>query len=234
MKDELRVSVVMPVFDSARFLPEALASIAAQTQAPFEVIIVDGPSTDATPEIARAFPGARYLRQTGKGMWNALNEGIDAAGGEAIAFLSADDLWAPEKTAVQVAAFLRDSDVDYVGAHTRFVAIEGEPFSAAFRPELLLGAHASFFPEVLMVRRRLFDRLGRFDETLEITADVEWLSRLREARVATTILPEVLLTKRLHGDNLSTRASSGARLNRELLRIVRDKLARRREDGSDN
>lgn len=70
------ISVIIPVFNSARFLPEALASIAAQTLAPLEIILVDGPSTDETPAIIRAIPNTVYLRQTGKNMWNALNEAL--------------------------------------------------------------------------------------------------------------------------------------------------------------
>src|SRR5512147_1784621 len=166
------VSVVMPVFNSARFLCEALASIAAQTYAPVEVVIVDGPSSDATPEIARSFPGVRYLRQSGTGMWNALNEGIEASRGELVAFLSDDDLWVEDKLRLQVEALVADAAAMYAIGRARFVRIEGAPLPASFRPELLEGEHLGRLPEVVLVRRRLFRDLGTFDERLAIGADI--------------------------------------------------------------
>src|SRR4051794_31039092 len=106
-----RVSVLVPVLNSARFLGEALQSIAAQTYSPIEVIVVDGASTDDTPHIAQSFPFVRYLRQTRVNMWNALNEGFELAQGECIAMLSSDDLWLPEKVALQFEYLLAHPDV---------------------------------------------------------------------------------------------------------------------------
>lgn len=225
------VSVVMPVFNSARFLPEALASVAAQTYAPVEVLLVDGPSTDATPDIARSFSRARYLRQSGTGMWNALNEGVEAARGEMVAFLSDDDVWVEDKLRLQVEALATDAAAMYAIGRTRFVRIEGEPLPTAFRAEVLEGDHLGHFPEVLLARRQLFARIGKFDESLKIASDIEWVTRLQDAGIPYAVVPRVLLHKRVHGDNLSTRDSTGATLNREILDIARRKLGRKRMCG---
>ena len=69
----------MPVYNGARFLVQALDSIVGQTFPPFEIIVVDGPSTDNSAEIARSYQRVSYLRQSGNGMWDALNQGSAAA-----------------------------------------------------------------------------------------------------------------------------------------------------------
>ena len=92
----MNVSVVMAVRDGERYLAEALASVDAQTVAPLEVLLVDGGSRDATRAIAEGH-GARVLEQEGDTLADAFNTGIRAARGDAIAFLSHDDVWLPRK-----------------------------------------------------------------------------------------------------------------------------------------
>ena len=222
------VSVVIPVLNGGSFLAEALASAVAQTYARFELIVVDGGSTDRSEAIARGVPQVRWLRQTGVGLWNAFNEGIEAAAGEFVAFLSSDDLWMRDKLRLQVDALLACAEIECVAGRVRFVRIENEPLPAAFRRELLAGEHVGYMPEVLLVRRRLFDAIGMLDERLQISADIDWLARLREAEVPTFVVPQVLLHKRIHANNLSSLPSVGRALQRELLQIVAGKLARRR------
>jgi len=95
------VSVIMIVKNGERFLAQALDSVVAQTYRPLEIIVVDGQSCDRTAEIARSYPLVRYLLQETLGVANAYNQGVAAARGELIAFLSHDDVWAPEKIAKQ-------------------------------------------------------------------------------------------------------------------------------------
>jgi glycosyltransferase involved in cell wall biosynthesis len=101
----ITISVVIPAYNAAHFLPRSLASVFAQTVAPHEVIVVDDGSTDNTGEVAASF-GARVIRQENLGLAAARNTGIQHASGEWIALLDADDSWEPEKLARQVAASL--------------------------------------------------------------------------------------------------------------------------------
>ena len=94
----LRVSVVIPTYNYARYVPEATDSVLAQSFDELEVIVVDAGSTDKTAEILRAFGGQlRDIRQERRGLSAARNTGIRAARGQYVAFLDSNDLWLPEK-----------------------------------------------------------------------------------------------------------------------------------------
>jgi glycosyltransferase involved in cell wall biosynthesis len=108
-----RVSVVIPVRDGAAYLSEAIDSVFAQTHAPDEVVVVDDGSVDATPEvIARYGSRVTAIAQPRLGNASASNRGVEASSGEFIAFLDADDLWLPEKLALQLEILGRDEDID--------------------------------------------------------------------------------------------------------------------------
>jgi glycosyltransferase involved in cell wall biosynthesis len=99
------ISVVIPCYNAARFLAETLRSVLAQTRPPFEVIVVDDGSVDESAAVAKRFGApVRVIRQPNQGESAARNRGIDGATGEWVAFLDADDVWAPEKLARQWAA----------------------------------------------------------------------------------------------------------------------------------
>ena len=100
------VSCIVPVFNGERYLAEALDSILAQTYRPVDLIVVDDGSTDGTAQVAAGY-GERitYLYQENSGPAAARNKGIDAAQGEFVAFLDADDVWHEEKLARQMVRF---------------------------------------------------------------------------------------------------------------------------------
>src|SRR6267154_1483950 len=99
-----RVSVVIPVYNGERYLADAIQSVLDQTYQKFEVIVVDDGSTDGSARVAKRFGGAiRYVHQSNGGVSKARNTGITLAQGTYLAFLDQDDLWLPDKLAVQVA-----------------------------------------------------------------------------------------------------------------------------------
>ncbi len=105
------VSVIVPCYNAARFLPEALATIRAQRYEPLEILVVDDGSTDNTPDVVSGFGSeVRYLRKPNGGPASARNLGLREARGEWIAFLDADDQWPEGKLELQ-AGRLRDRSV---------------------------------------------------------------------------------------------------------------------------
>jgi hypothetical protein len=108
----------------------------------------------------------------------------------------------------------------------RFVLEPGLPPPPPFKPELLEGDHVAHMPSAILVRRSVFDRIGRFDERWEIAPDIDWFARLKDASLRFEIVPEVLVHKRVHDANLS---NVGAQtLNAEIVQLLRESVARRR------
>ena len=219
------VSVIVAVKNGERFLPQALADVRAQTYAEREVIVVDGRSTDRSAEIARSSPGVRCITQQGDGFADAWNIGIAASSGDLIAFLDSDDRWMPDKLAAQVEALERHPEVDYVITRVRFFLEPGVPPPPGFRASLLSGDHVANMPSALLARRRVFELLGDFPTHLSIANDVEWFARLKDSGLEREVVQNPLVMKRVHDANLSY--FSGREFNSELLRVLRESLARK-------
>jgi glycosyltransferase involved in cell wall biosynthesis len=219
------VSVIVPVKNGERFLPQALADVQAQTYPEREVIVVDGRSTDGSAEIARSSPGVRCIIQQGDGFADAWNVGIAASSGDLIAFLDSDDRWTPDKLAAQVAVLERRPDVDYVITRVRFFLEPGVAPPPGFRASLLEGDHVANMPSALLARRRVFELVGTFPTHLSIANDIEWFARLKDSGLAREVVHEPLVMKRVHDANLSY--FSGSEFNSELLHLLRESVARK-------
>jgi glycosyltransferase involved in cell wall biosynthesis len=226
VSSEPLVSVVIPVKNGARFLPDALTDVAAQTYRRHEVVVVDGGSSDGSAKIARSFPGVRCIEQQGDGLPDAWNTGIAAARGELIAFLDSDDRWLRSKLEAQVGALARDPRADFVICHARFFLEPGKPCPPGFDPKLLGGDHVANMPSALLARRSVFEAIGNFPTDFDIASDIDWFARLKDSGLGRLVVPEALVEKRVHDSNLSYFAAGA--LPRELLRVLRDSVARQR------
>jgi glycosyltransferase involved in cell wall biosynthesis len=220
------VSVVMPVRNGARFLRQALSDVRNQTYTRHELVIVDGRSSDGSAEIATD-AGARVIRQQGEGLPDAWNLAVAATRGSLLAFLDTDDRWAPEKLAEQVSVLERRAEVEYVLTHMRFFVEPGCPHPPGFRPRVLESNHEANMPSALMIRRSAFERVGPFRTDLLVASDIDWFARLKDLGLRREVIPRVLVRKRVHDANLSY--FHAQTLNRELLGLLRESVARRRQ-----
>jgi glycosyltransferase involved in cell wall biosynthesis len=122
MSNEVKVSVVMPSYNAARFVTAAIDSVLAQTVQDFEILVVDDGSTDDTCEVLAKYDAPiKYLYKPNGGVSSARNFGIENARGKYIAFLDADDLWLPEKLEKQLAILEADAQIGLVYAATEKV-----------------------------------------------------------------------------------------------------------------
>jgi glycosyltransferase involved in cell wall biosynthesis len=197
------VSVIVPVCNGERYLGFALGSILDQDYRPLEVIVVDDGSVDSTARVARSFEGVRYVYQANRGHGAAMNTGLGLAQGEFLAFLDADDLWAPEKLTIQVGYLIQHPKVDYVIAHMRNFLEPGTAPPPRITGDLILTDYPALQVGSLVARRPLFERVGFFDNGYAYAKDVDWFVRASEAGARMAVLPQVLLRRRLHSSNRS-------------------------------
>jgi glycosyltransferase involved in cell wall biosynthesis len=220
------VSVVLIVRNGAQYVGDAIRSTRQSQRQPDEIIVVDGGSSDNTLAIATAEPLVRVVLQRSRGIPGAYNEGIEAAAHDLIAFISHDDLWQPGKLDIQAAHMEAHPELDLTVTMVQHFMADGAEPPAGFRRELLDRPVPGLLMEALMVRRRLFDKVGYFDPAFGAGEDTDWFARVKDAGAALAVLPQTLVRKRVHTTNFSINAPT---LNAHLLRALRGSLQRKRQ-----
>jgi glycosyltransferase involved in cell wall biosynthesis len=224
--DQLLVSVIIPVYNGEAFLGQAVESVQQQNYQPLEIIIVDDGSTDGTASLVTSFKSdIHYVYQPNSGPAAARNKGLELARGEIIAFLDADDLWAPSKLRIQVDCLLQYPHIDYTLARQENFLDPGIDRPAWLRKEHLLKDHVGFLP-TLVARRQVFEKVGVFNPHHRISEDVDWFARAKDADIQMMIVPKVLLYRRIHSSNLSYQAQVGDPM---LLSALRASIRRKRK-----
>jgi glycosyltransferase involved in cell wall biosynthesis len=205
------VSVIIPTYNRAALVKEAVASVLAQTCRDFELLVVDDGSTDGTPEALAAYAGEiRVLSRPDRGGVSAArNAGIAAARGEWLAFLDSDDLWLPEKLERQMAfmeahpqLLLSQTEETWVRRGVRVNPPQTHKKEGG-RIFLRSLERCLVSPSAVVLHRRLIDDHGGFDEDLPAAEDYDLWLRLGW-RYDVGLLPESLIIKRGgHPDQLS-------------------------------
>ena len=218
------ISAIIPAFNSEKFLGECIESVLAQTHPVLEILVVDDGSDDETSAVARSF-GDRVtlIRQANAGVSVARNRALDVARGEFIAPLDADDVWLPEKTALQMEVFRQSPELDLLFAHMQEFDVRRDQNRVLRPPE------PAQFAGTSMIRRAVFERVGLFRPGLKIAEWLDWCLRVREANMREYMMPEVVTYRRIHGNNASF-VQIDQRPN--LVRTLKESLDRRRAGGS--
>jgi glycosyltransferase involved in cell wall biosynthesis len=205
------VSVIIPTYNSASFVPQSVESVLQQTYDNFEVIVVDDGSTDNTEAALLPYKDKiRYIKKTNSGPSAARNLGITEAKGEFIAFQDADDLWLPEKLQLQIEHFKQNPHfgVIFTGS-VRFNESglldsnirKGYTVPTGMVFDRLLTEHFVAMPSV-MVRKSCLDEVGLFEESLIGNEDFNLYLRLAR-KYAFGFVNQVLVRIRIHENNLS-------------------------------
>jgi glycosyltransferase involved in cell wall biosynthesis len=207
------ISVLMPVYNGARYLKPAIDSILAQSLGDFEFLILDDGSTDRSGQILRAYAAQdariRVTSRENRGISKSLNQLIAQAQGELIARIDADDIALPDRFARQV-SFLRQhpevvcvgSALDWIDHRGRLVGHCPMPLANDEIQRLLLGGISMLHHPSTMLRRSALLQVGGYDETMRASADLDLWLRLGEIGQLAN-LPDTLLLYRLHAASIT-------------------------------
>jgi glycosyltransferase involved in cell wall biosynthesis len=188
----MRISAIMPLYNTQDYICEAIDSILAQTCPAGEVIVVDDGSTDGSAGLVERYGSAiRLLRQAHAGSAAAINRGLAASTGDTIAFLDADDLWDRKKLEIQGRALAQDPGLDGV-----FGLVQ--QFAAA---ELPRTPQPGISRIGMLASRSAFARFGLFDEAMRTADFVPWYTRAVALGLKAEMLLEVVAYRRIHAAN---------------------------------
>ena len=224
-KQDKTVSVIIVVLNGEAFLHEAIKSVLNQSLLPKEILVVDGNSTDNSAQIARSYPEVTLIKQENSGLADARNLGIEHASGQFIAFLDSDDVWHTDKLRIQITQFKDSPEIQYSFSNVQLFLQHGCKLRKGYGIHFLDQEHIGRTPGTLVVRKSLFDKIGKFDPSYKIACDVDWFTRVRDLQIKSGFTSRVLLHKRLHDSNLSGDVSTN---RSEMLDVIRKSVERKK------
>ena len=205
------LSVVIPAYNAAAYLGEALDSVLAEaaglgTARATEIVVVNDASRDQTAEIAMSYAdqGVRLVSRAAQGgIGAARNSGVAAAGGDYLAFLDADDLWTRNRLQHLFAALDNAGAAGVSFGHVRqFACARMDP---ALRGKLRVPPDPmpAYCAGGMLLRRADYNSVGGFTETIKVGEFIDWFARAREKGLRPVLIDDVVLERRIHGANQS-------------------------------
>ena len=208
--DGATVAVIIPTFNHAHFLAEAISSVLAQTRQADEIIVVDDGSTDDPGAVVTQFPKVRLIRQDNGGLSSARNTGLRSCTTTHVVFLDADDRLLPVAIEAGLACIATHPDCAFVYGGYRRVSEDGCPTTAEIFNPIEGDAHLALMrrnfigpPISVLFRRDCVLAVNGFDETLRRSEDYDIYLRLAQ-RYKIASHPEIVFEYRWHGQNMSS------------------------------
>ncbi len=227
MSDEVQVSVVIPCFNGARHLANAVESVLTQKHGSLDIVVVDDGSTDETRAVAKKLGNSIRLvtHEENRGLAPARNSGLQAATGEIISFLDVDDLWLPQKLAIQLPLLLSQPELDGVWGMGQIMMLADSPHHPLqFHPT----EPPKHWPQLgcFLFRRRLFDQLGSFDIRQSHADDIDLLSRAQAAGMLIQQHKDVVMHWQRHDKNMTNDVGPA---RKDFIAAIKRSLERKRQ-----
>jgi glycosyltransferase involved in cell wall biosynthesis len=222
--ESILVSVVIPCYNQAHFLGEAIESVIRQTYRHFEIIVIDDGATDNTSEVAAGYAEVRCVRQENQGLSAARNRGLSESKGAYLVFLDADDRLLPHALETGVRYLDAHPRCAFVSGHCQYIAFDGTPLETSLQPhpekdhyQALLLNNYIWMPGTVMYRRTIFESVKGFDTSLNACEDYDFY--LKAARSFPVYCHgHVIAEYRRHQTSMS---ANPARMLRAVLGVLR-------------
>lgn len=225
----MKLSIITVCYNCADTIAATLASVVTQTHPSIEHIVIDGGSTDATLQQIRQHGQhiSTLVSEPDRGIYDAMNKGLERATGDVVAFLNADDRYANTHVLAGIAAQMQSENLDALMGDVAFFRAEAPEqsvrrySSSHFKPDRLAWGWMPSHP-ALFVRRKIYERVGPFRTDFKIAGDYEWIARaFKDGQVRYQYTNEILVRMQMGG--VSTRGwRNTLLLNQEVLRACRD------------
>lgn len=219
----MKVSVITPSFNRARFLRKNLDSVMGQKYPDLEHIVIDGGSSDDTLSILKEYEGRyniKYVSRTDRGMYYAINDGIGMASGEIVAYLNTDDFYFSWSVTRAVEEFERNTELDMVYGDSLVQDVRiGQEFLniyASHRRYWLKHGGILCQPTVFL-RRRVFEKIGQFNVDYKYLADCEFWQRLNRSGLKIRKIDEFLAIESNHEGTLREKHQEAVEVERAKL-----------------
>jgi glycosyltransferase involved in cell wall biosynthesis len=201
-KSNIIISVIIPVYNGASFINEAIESVLSQDISNIEIIVVNDGSTDDSEERIKGNKDSRIkvIRQENAGAAVARNNGVRLAIGDYICFLDADDIWAPNKLKLQLSEIEKDSGVNMV-----FGQVKEFYDQTALSKSIVKSEEKTFVgytPSAILISKNDFLKVGEFQGKWKVGEFIDWYDRAKHLGLKELVLPEILAYRRIHSGNI--------------------------------
>lgn len=205
----IKISIITATYNSAKTIESTIHSVLSQTYPNIEHILIDGASKDSTPELVQNFqnhhPSIRFISEPDKGIYDALNKGVQLASGDIIGFLHSDDFFENNRVIEEIINVFQSKNCDGVYGDLRYVSSENTTKvirywkSRDFNPSLIKNGWMPAHP-TLFLKKEVYKKHGQFDLSFKIAADYDFMLRiLKDKSLAFTYLPQVITNMRVGG-----------------------------------
>ena len=220
------VSIVLPVFNTERYVRASIESLLQQTYPNIEIICINDGSTDDSLAVLQSFGSLIQIIDlpNNGGIATARNAGIAVARGAFIAFADADDLWEPHKLTAQMDQFLADAELSISFCMLQnFLSpdLSDEMKQSRYCPPDPVRGYIS---GTAVIKRSVFDTVGLLNPSYRVGEFIDWMSRATDAGFTQSLVPEVLYLRRVHATN----TTGNQLIHTEYLKIVQSALKRKR------
>lgn len=225
MDKKSSISVIIPTYNNAAYIEEAIDSVLGQTISVDEIIVIDDGSTDHTMQLLHAYNNnITYQYQNNAGAAAARNKGIALSKGDILVFLDADDIWVSTKIAEQLSILNKRLDIDMVFGHIEQFISPDTP--AEIKKKILCPSTSQkgFLPTTLMIRKDGLEKVGDFNTSLAIGEFIDWYGLAKDKGLTHYLLPSVVAKRRLHANNSSTLNN-----RQDYLTILKKRLDKKRK-----